>query len=164
MTPPRARPAEPDFFGADSIFCSVANIAIWGGVGFNMLVIYTALRAVPPELYDAARIDGCTELRLALRIKLPLIAPALVMTDVFSLIATLQVFSEPMTLEPLTNVLPSTWVAADEDLPRRVRRRRHLLRGRDLGDARRRHARAVGRSCCGSCSRARSGRTSDSRP
>jgi multiple sugar transport system permease protein len=101
---------EPDFFTARSIFLSVANIAIWGGVGFNMLVLYTALRSVPRDLYDAARIDGCTELRLAWHIKLPLIAPALVMTTLFSLIATLQVFSEPMTLDPLTNVLPSTWV------------------------------------------------------
>jgi multiple sugar transport system permease protein len=100
----------PDFFTERSIFGSVANIAIWGGVGFNMLVLYTALRSVPRELYDAARIDGCTELQLAWRIKLPLITPALVMTTVFSLIATLQVFSEPMTLEPLTNILSSTWV------------------------------------------------------
>ena len=101
---------EPDFFTERSIFLSVANIAIWGGVGFNMLVLYTALRSVPRDLYDAARLDGCTELRLAWHIKLPLIAPALVMTTLFSLIATLQVFSEPMTLDPLTNVLPSTWV------------------------------------------------------
>jgi multiple sugar transport system permease protein len=101
---------EPDFFTERSIFLSVANIAIWGGVGFNMLVLYTALRSVPRDLYDAARIDGCTEIQLAWRIKLPLIAPALVMTTLFSLIATLQVFSEPMTLDPLTNVLPSTWV------------------------------------------------------
>ena len=101
---------EPEFFGSRSIFGSVANIAIWGGVGFNMLVMFTALRAVPPELYDAARVDGCSEVQLALRIKIPMIAPALVMTGVFSLIATLQVFSEPMTLEPLSNVLQSTWV------------------------------------------------------
>jgi multiple sugar transport system permease protein len=102
--------AGPNFFGEHAIFGSVANIAIWGGVGFNMLVLYTALRSLPRELYDAARIDGCTELQLALRVKIPLIAPALVMTTLFSLIATLQVFSEPMTLRPLTNVVSSTWV------------------------------------------------------
>jgi multiple sugar transport system permease protein len=100
----------PDFFGETQIFGSISNIAIWGGVGFNMLVLYTALRGLPSELYDAARVDGCNELQLAWRIKLPLITPALVMTTVFSLIATLQVFSEPTTLEPLTNVLSSTWV------------------------------------------------------
>jgi multiple sugar transport system permease protein len=100
----------PNFFTETTIFGSVANIAIWGGVGFNMLVLYTALRSVPPELYEAARIDGASEVQLALRIKVPLIAPAFVMTAIFSLIATLQVFSEPMTLRPLTNVLSSTWV------------------------------------------------------
>lgn len=100
----------PNFFGEHAIFGSIANIAIWGGVGFNMLVLYTALRSLPRDLYDAARIDGCTELQLAWRVKLPLIAPALVMTTLFSLIATLQVFSEPMTLRPLTNVVSSTWV------------------------------------------------------
>jgi multiple sugar transport system permease protein len=87
----------------------VANIALWGGVGFNMIVIYTALRAVPPELYESARMDGASEMQLALRIKIPLVTPSLIMTAVFSIIATLQVFSEPTTLAPLTNSIPSTW-------------------------------------------------------
>jgi multiple sugar transport system permease protein len=101
---------EANFFGNRSIFGSVANIAIWGGVGFNMLVMFTALKSVPRELYDAARVDGASEVQLALKIKVPLITPALVMTTIFSLIATLQVFSEPQTLRPLSNVLSSTWV------------------------------------------------------
>lgn len=100
----------PDFFGKRSIFGAVANIAIWGGIGFNMVVIYTSLRALPSELFDAARVDGCSELMLALRIKVPLLVPSLVLTGVFSLIATLQVFSEPMTLRPLSNALDSAWV------------------------------------------------------
>jgi multiple sugar transport system permease protein len=100
----------PNFFGIHSIFGSVANVAIWGGVGFNMIVLYTSLRAIPTELYDAARVDGCDERQLAFRIKIPLLTPALVMTTIFSLIATLQVFSEPMTLRPLTNLIPSTWM------------------------------------------------------
>ena len=48
------------------IFGSVANIAIWGGVGFNMIIIYTSLRGIPAELYDAARIDGANEWQIAL--------------------------------------------------------------------------------------------------
>ena len=35
--------------------------------------------------------------------------PSLVMTFVFSMIATLQVFAEPMTLRPLTNTISTTW-------------------------------------------------------
>ena len=100
----------PNFFGVHSIFGSVSNIAVWGGVGFNMVVLYTSLRAISGEIYDAARVDGCNELQIALRIKIPLLSPALIMTTVFSLIATLQVFNEPMTLSPLTNVIYSTWM------------------------------------------------------
>lgn len=99
---------QPDLLGS-GIMGAVVNIGVWGGVGFNMLVIYTALRAAPRDLYEAARIDGCSEVQIALRIKIPLVTPALIMTAVFSTIATLQVFSEPTTLRPLTNSLPSGW-------------------------------------------------------
>ncbi len=100
----------PNFFGLHSIFFSVANIAIWGGIGFNMIVMYTSLQAIPRDLYEAARIDGCTEFQVATRIKIPLLTPALVMTFVFSMISTLQVFNEPTTLRPLTNAISSDWM------------------------------------------------------
>lgn len=99
----------PDLLGSDSIMYSIANIGVWGGVGFNMLVIYTALRAIPRELHESARIDGCSEFQIAWRVKIPLVVPALIMTTVFSTIATLQVYTEPTTLRPLTNSLSTTW-------------------------------------------------------
>jgi multiple sugar transport system permease protein len=74
-----------------------------------MVVIYTALKAIPTELYEAATIDGASELAIAWRIKIPIVMPALIMTFVFSMIATLQVFAEPVTLKPLTNTISSTW-------------------------------------------------------
>ncbi len=98
-----------DLLGPTTIYGALVNIAVWGGVGFNMIVIYTALRAIPSEIYESARIDGCSEFQIAVRIKIPLVIPALIMTAVFSVIATLQVFSEPTTLQPLTNSLSSTW-------------------------------------------------------
>jgi multiple sugar transport system permease protein len=101
---------EPNFFTPTTIFGSVANVAIWGGTGFNMIVLYTALRTIPSELYDSARVDGCGETQIATRVKIPMLTPALVLTAVFSLIATLQVFNEPTTLKPLTNVISSTWM------------------------------------------------------
>ena len=99
----------PDVLSASWVLYAVANIAVWGGTGFNMIVLFTALRAIPSDLYEAARIDGASDTQIALRIKIPIIAPSLVMTFVFSLIATLQVFAEPTTLRPLTNTISSTW-------------------------------------------------------
>jgi multiple sugar transport system permease protein len=100
----------PNLFGTHIALLSVANVGVWGGTGFNMIVMYTALRAVPSELYEAARIDGASQAQVALRIKIPMIAPALVLTGVFSLITTLQVFSEPETLLPLTNTISQGWM------------------------------------------------------
>lgn len=91
------------------VLFAVANIAVWGGVGFNMIVIYTSLRAIPSDIYEAARIDGADEVQIAWRIKIPIVTPSLIMTALFSIIATLQVFAEPTTLRPLTNSLSTSW-------------------------------------------------------
>lgn len=99
----------PDVLSSRLVIFAIANIAVWGGVGFNMIVIYTALKAIPSELHEAARLDGCNEIQIALRIKVPIVVPSLIMTFVFSMIATLQVFAEPVTLRPLTNTISTTW-------------------------------------------------------
>ena len=98
-----------DLMGQETVFVALTNIAVWGGTGFNMLVLYTNLRAISSDLYEAARIDGASELQIALRIKLPVLTPALIMTALFSMISTLQVFSEPVTLSPLSNAISTTW-------------------------------------------------------
>ncbi|WP_189216206.1 MULTISPECIES: carbohydrate ABC transporter permease [Streptomyces] len=100
---------QPDLLDGGPLYLALSNIAVWGGTGFNMIVIYTALRAIPAEVYEAARLDGATPLQTALRIKIPMVAPSLVLTFFFSIIATLQVFSEPTTLKPLTNSVSTTW-------------------------------------------------------
>ncbi|WP_344365021.1 sugar ABC transporter permease [Streptomyces gobitricini] len=99
----------PDLLDGGPLFLALSNIAVWGGTGFNMIVIYTSLRSIPAEVYEAAKLDGATPLQIALRIKIPMVAPSLVLTFFFSIIATLQVFSEPTTLRPLTNGIPTTW-------------------------------------------------------
>lgn len=99
----------PDILAPGLVTFGIANIGLWGGVGFNMVVIYTALKAIPTELYEAARLDGASEVATALRIKIPIVMPSLILTFLFSMIATLQVFAEPMTLRPLTNTISTTW-------------------------------------------------------
>lgn len=95
--------AAPDFLSYNSVLWSIANVVIWEFAGYNMLVIVAQLKSIPQELYEAARIDGAGPWQTALRIKLPLVRPALVLTAVFSIIGTLQLFSEPLLLKPLTS-------------------------------------------------------------
>jgi len=99
-----------DLLESPVLFFSLANVSIWGSVGFNMIILYTALRAIPAEIYGAARIDGCGELQLALRIKVPLLAPALLLTGFFSLIGTMQTYSEPITLQSITSNISSNFL------------------------------------------------------
>lgn len=99
----------PELLSNDLVIFAIANIAVWGGTGFNMIVIYTSLRAIPAELYEAACLDGANERQIATKIKIPIVIPALIMTFVFSLIATSQVFAEPTTLRPLSNAISTTW-------------------------------------------------------
>jgi multiple sugar transport system permease protein len=99
-----------DYFGNPQIFFSVANVAVWGVVGFNMVVLYTSLRGLPAEVFEAAKMDGAGELQIALRIKLPMIRPAVAMCSMFSVLGALQLYNEPALLRPLANAISTTWV------------------------------------------------------
>jgi multiple sugar transport system permease protein len=96
-----------DFLSRGTVLWSIANIVTWQFTGYNMLVLIAQLKAVPGELYEAARIDGARAWQIAWHIKLPLIRPALVLTTVFSIIGTLQLFAEPKVLKPLSNSIDS---------------------------------------------------------
>ncbi|MFD6171635.1 carbohydrate ABC transporter permease [Streptomyces coeruleorubidus] len=99
----------PDFLGYDTALWSIANIVVWQFAGYNMLVIVAQLKAIPQELYEAARIDGASAWQTAMRIKLPLARPALVLTGVFSIIGTLQLFAEPLVIKPLTPAVTNSY-------------------------------------------------------
>jgi len=92
----------PDFLGPQTVLWSIANILTWEFAGYNMLVLTASLKAIPDELYEAAQIDGAGGLRIAWRIKIPLISGALILTTVFTIIGTLQLFAEPLVLRGLT--------------------------------------------------------------
>ena len=91
----------PDLLNRDSIFWSLTNIVTWQWTGYYMIIIYASLQSIDPSLYEAARIDGATKLQIALHIKVPIVASSLVLVIVFSLIGTLQFFTEPQVLSPL---------------------------------------------------------------
>ncbi|MEV6108885.1 sugar ABC transporter permease [Streptomyces sp. NPDC051940] len=95
----------PDFLGYDSVLWSIANIVVWQFAGYNMLIVIAQLKSIPNELTEAARIDGAGPWQIALRVKLPLVRPSLVLITVFSIIGTLQLFAEPLVLKPLTSAV-----------------------------------------------------------
>src|SRR6266487_157832 len=95
----------PGFLTEAGILPSIGNIVTWQYTGYNMIVMYAALQAIPSELYEAGRVDGATGLNVALYIKVPLIVPAIVLTCIFSIIGTLQLFTEPQIMSTLASNL-----------------------------------------------------------
>jgi multiple sugar transport system permease protein len=91
-----------DFLGSGTVLWSIANIVTWTWAGYNMLIVVAQLQAVPHEIYESARVDGASRLQIAWRIKLPLVRPAIVLTTVFTIIGSLQLFAEPLILRVLT--------------------------------------------------------------
>lgn len=88
----------PDFLSPQSILGSMMNIVTWEFVGYNMIIMFAALRAIPAELYEAAEIDGAGQFRTAWSIKIPAIRPAIILTVIFSVIGSFQLFNEPSLL------------------------------------------------------------------
>ena len=90
-----------DFVGSDTVLASLGNIVTWQWAGYNMIVLYAALQGVPKEVYESAKIDGAGQVQIALRIKTPMISSALVLATLFTIMGTLQFFTEPLILQPL---------------------------------------------------------------
>ncbi|MEV4115319.1 sugar ABC transporter permease [Nonomuraea sp. NPDC049695] len=87
-----------DPFAPDTTLISIGLMVTWAFTGFNMLIFYAALKAVPRELYEAAAIDGANEFQIVRAIKLPALRGSLVVTIIFSIIGTFQMFNEPQIL------------------------------------------------------------------
>jgi multiple sugar transport system permease protein len=98
-----------DPLGADGVMASVVNVSTWQWVGYNMIIFYTALQAVPRDVLEAARVDGAGGVRQALAIKVPLIRPTAFVALVFTVIGSLQLFTEPQVLQTFTGAISNSW-------------------------------------------------------
>lgn len=90
-----------------TLLYSILNITVWEWAGYNMTIYVASLTGQSQELFEAARIDGCGEWKLAFAVKLPLLKPTIVMTVLLSMIGSVQMFNEPFILGNLTAISPS---------------------------------------------------------
>ncbi|NBE55740.1 carbohydrate ABC transporter permease [Streptomyces boluensis] len=97
------------FLSADNAVFSAANIAVWEWMGYNMVIFYAALQAVPRETLDAAKVDGAGAIRTALSIKVPMIRPSIALAVLFTVIGSIQLFTEPKVIYSASSAIGSTW-------------------------------------------------------
>ena len=73
---------------------ALAMISLWTAIGGNRMLIFLAgLQGIPPELYEAARVDGAGPLRTWRYITVPLISPAIYFNLVLGVIVSFRVFA-----------------------------------------------------------------------
>jgi ABC-type proline/glycine betaine transport system permease subunit len=70
----------------------------WRWTGYNAIILLSGLQSIPRALYEAARIDGASNVAQFWHITLPLLRPVLLFTFVLSTIGTLQLFTEPFLI------------------------------------------------------------------
>ncbi len=69
-------------------------LTIWAGIGYYSVIFLAGLQNIPDELYDAARIDGCSDLQKHRYVSIPALRPQIVFVAVISSLAALKVFDE----------------------------------------------------------------------
>ena len=91
----------PNMMSADLMVFGFVNISTWVSMGYNTLIYYSSLRALPEDLYESARMDGASELRIAWNVKIPQIRSSVVMTLLFNIIYALQLFNTPSMMQTI---------------------------------------------------------------
>lgn len=77
---------------------SLIAMAAWRNMGFLMVVFLAGLQAIPPELYEAAQVDGANGWQRFRKVTLPMLRPTLLFAAVITGIGYLQFFEEPFVM------------------------------------------------------------------
>ncbi|NOX60370.1 MAG: sugar ABC transporter permease [Chloroflexi bacterium] len=87
---PRAWPAYTEIAPFNNVFLVV--ILVWLQVGFAMVIFSAAIKGIPDELIEAARVDGAGEMQIFFKIMLPYIGSTIITVTTTIIIFTLKVF------------------------------------------------------------------------
>ena len=77
---------------------SVSLLLLWAWTGYQMVIFLSALQTIPPELNEAAMMDGANRVQVFWRITVPLLQPVIIFCFTVSLIGTFGLFTEPTIL------------------------------------------------------------------
>ncbi|GAA3067314.1 MULTISPECIES: sugar ABC transporter permease [Actinomycetes] len=81
------------FFTTEAwVIPTIALVNVWRHMGYTALLLFAGLQAIPGNLYEAARVDGASEIRQFFTITLPLLRPILGLVLIISVIGSFQVF------------------------------------------------------------------------
>lgn len=77
--------------GSIALF-SIIVVMLWKNYGLRMVLYHAAIKGLPQEIYDAAKVDGATGWQLFWKVTWPLLWPITSMLTILTIIGSLQVF------------------------------------------------------------------------
>ncbi|WP_173915410.1 carbohydrate ABC transporter permease [Halobacillus sp. Marseille-Q1614] len=77
---------------------SLILLAVWKGIGINMIIFLAALQGIPKSYYEAAEMDGANRLQVLFNVTLPLLRYATFFVTITTLIGWMQFFEEPFVM------------------------------------------------------------------
>ncbi|MGG3912754.1 sugar ABC transporter permease [Bacillus sp. es.034] len=77
---------------------SLIVLAVWKGIGINMIIFLAALQGIPKSYYEAAEMDGANRWQVLKNVTIPLLRYATFFVTVTTLIGWLQFFEEPFVM------------------------------------------------------------------
>lgn len=72
---------------------SVALVAVWKSIGYYVLIIIAGLQSLPPDVYEAAKLDKASKVRVFTKITLPLLSPTLLFVFIMKFINSFKAFA-----------------------------------------------------------------------
>ncbi|MDW2981199.1 sugar ABC transporter permease [Rhodanobacter sp. KK11] len=96
---------------------TIIAFAVWKNFGYNMIIFLAGLQAIPPDLYEAARIDGASAWRQFRHITLPMLKPTMLMVGILTVSGYFQLFAEPYVMTeggPLQSTVSVLYLMYDE--------------------------------------------------
>ena len=82
-------------------FFAMVMVNVWLGVPFMMVILLGGLQSIPPDLYEAAEIDGASRRQSFRHITLPLIRPVMVPAVILGVVWTFNNFNVPFVINQL---------------------------------------------------------------
>lgn len=83
------------FLSTESLTLSTLGLmAVWGGLGYNVLIVLASMKSINPELYEAASLDGANAIHKFTNVTVPSVRPVVFFITITSLIGAFQAFDQ----------------------------------------------------------------------
>ena len=76
----------------DTVFIAVLIVILWQYVGYHMLLFYSGIRSISPDIFEAAKIDGASFWRTSISITIPLLKPIILVSTTFAVVGSMKVY------------------------------------------------------------------------